>query len=849
MQTLKLKDNLYWAGILDPELRVFDIVMETEFGTTYNSYILKGSEKVALFETAKVKFFDEYLEALKSMIDINDIDYIIANHTEPDHAGSIEKLIELNPNIKVVGTACAIGFLKEIINKDFYSIPVKENDTLSLGDKTLHFMVLPNLHWPDTMYTYVKEDKTLFTCDSFGSHYSFEDILLSKVKDNDGYMRAFKYYFDNIIGPFKPFMLKALDRIKELEVDMICVGHGPVVDCRIDELKEFYKKWCTVINPNTKKTVVIPYVSAYGYTKELSEEIARGIKDSGDIEVKSYDMVTADISEVLTELGFADGILLGSPTIIGAALKPIWDITTSMFGVIHGGKLASAFGSYGWSGEAVPHLIDRLKQLKMRVPDNGFRIRFKPGENDIQEAYEYGYDFGCNLLKKENTRKLGQRRLVKCVVCGAIFDSSKDMCPVCGVDKNNFIEVEEEQVSFTSDKNEKFVIIGNGIAGLSAAEAIRMRNVNCEITIITKDDCMTYNRPMLTKSLLAGFTAEQIAVYDKKWYEENNITVITGKSIKKIDTRNKEVIYVDNNVLETKELNLCYDKLIYALGATSFVPPIKGADKGNVVTIRSIEDANFVKNQLSQGKKVTVIGGGVLGLEAAWEVSKSKADVTVIEIAERIMPRQLDERASEILLSKIEKAGIKVKLGVSIEEIQGDEKVSSIKLTNGEVIDSELVIISSGIKANINIAKDAGIEVDRAIIVDKTMRTNIEDIYACGDCAQFNNVNYALWSEAFEMGKVAGANAVGDMIEYENIIPSLAFSGMNTSIFSIGDNGSNKSLKYKTAEFYDSAKGVYEKYYFLNKRICGGILIGDVSGIVKLTEAVAKNILFSEFFK
>ena len=357
MKSLQLKQDLHWAGVLDKDLRVFDIIMETEFGTTYNSYVLKGSEKIALFETAKVKFFDQYLEALQEVVNIEDIDYIVMNHTEPDHAGSIVKLIELNPHICVVATACAINFLKNIINHDFYSIAVKENDTLSLGNKTLHFMLLPNLHWPDTMYTYVEEDKLLFTCDSFGSHYCSDDIVLSKVTDNEGYMRATKYYFDNIIGPFKPFMIKALDRIEGLEVDMICTGHGPVIDCRIDEIKNTYRQWCTVINPNPKKTVIIPYVSAYGYTGELAEAIKNGILDSGDVDVRIYDMVVSDQAKVLEELGFADGILFGTPTIVGEALKPIWDLTTSIFAGTHGGKLASAFGSMAGAVKVFPTLL------------------------------------------------------------------------------------------------------------------------------------------------------------------------------------------------------------------------------------------------------------------------------------------------------------------------------------------------------------------------------------------------------------------------------------------------------------------------------------------------------------
>ena len=190
METLQLKDNFYWTGILDHDLRVFDIIMYTEFGTTYNSYVLKTGGKTVLLETAKAKFFPEYLEKLKTVADPHKIDYLIVNHTEPDHSGSVEMLLEWNPSMKIVATGCAINFLKNIVNRDFYSIPVKDNETMKIGDKTFRFLVVPNLHWPDTMYTYIEEDKTLVTCDSFGSHYAFDGILSSKVEDEEGYMRA-----------------------------------------------------------------------------------------------------------------------------------------------------------------------------------------------------------------------------------------------------------------------------------------------------------------------------------------------------------------------------------------------------------------------------------------------------------------------------------------------------------------------------------------------------------------------------------------------------------------------------------------------------------------------------------
>ena len=230
-KALKLRGNFYWAGILDDTLRVFDIIMYTEFGTTYNSYIYKAGDKTILFETVKEKFFDDYLKELKEIVDVTKIDYLVVNHTEPDHAGSVQRLLELNPQLKIIATPTAVSFLQNIVNGDFCSIAVKDEQEMKIGNITLRFLHVPNLHWPDTMYTYIEEEQVLVTCDSFGSHYSFEDILVSRVTNQEDYWKATKYYFDCIIGPFKPFMLQALARVRELDVTMICTGHGPVLRC------------------------------------------------------------------------------------------------------------------------------------------------------------------------------------------------------------------------------------------------------------------------------------------------------------------------------------------------------------------------------------------------------------------------------------------------------------------------------------------------------------------------------------------------------------------------------------------------------------------------------------------
>ena len=841
MKTLKLRDGFYWAGIIDDNLRVFDIIMYTEFGTTYNSYVWKAGDKVVLFETAKEKFFDEYLDKLKELIDVTKIDYLIVDHTEPDHAGSIEKLLDLSPQMKIVATGCAIGFLKEIVNKDFCSIAIKDNQRMEIGGKTLRFLVVPNLHWPDTMYTYIEEEQILVTCDSFGSHYGFHDVLASKVIDHEGYMRATKYYFDCIIGPFKPYMLKALARVRELDVSMICPGHGPVLDEKIDFMYNTYEQWCTVVNPNTKKTVIIPYVSAYGYTKRLAEEIARGIKDSGDVDVRMYDMVEADQAKVLEEIGFADGILFGTPTIVGEALKPIWDLTTSIFAGTHGGKLASAFGSYGWSGEGVPHILERLRQLRMKVVD-GLKIRFKPGEVNLIDAYEYGYDFGCILQEKENPKKAkGTRTLVKCLVCGEIFDSSLEVCPVCGVGKENFVPVDVEETSFRNDTGEFYLILGNGAAGLSAAKAIRERDLTGSIVIASNEPYMTYNRPMLTKSMVAELDAESIAVEEASWYEENQVYQLLGKEVKAIDTKEKEAEFTDGTKLK-------YTKLIYALGSECFIPPIPGKDKPQVIAIRRMSDIEKIEKLLDAVKNVVVIGGGVLGLEAAWELKKARKEVTVLELAPQIMGRQLDEAASEMLTAISESNGIKIHTGVQIASIEGEEAVTGVKLSDGTVFPAELVIVSAGVRANTQVAQTAGVSINRGVVVNAAMETNVENIYACGDCAEYDGINYAIWPQAIEQGKVAGANAAGDKLEYETVSAGLSFNGMNTSLYAIGDNGKNPNLLYRTVEFKDMGRKQYEKYYFLNNRLCGVILIGDTSKMAWAAEAIEKKKTFKELF-
>ena len=376
---------------------------------------------------------------------------------------------------------------------------------------------------------------------------------------------------------------------------------------------------------------------------------------------------------------------------------------------------------------------------------------------------------------------------------------------------------------------------------MAAGKAIRERDKTGSIYMISNEEYPAYNRPMLTKSLVAGLDADQIAIQDASWYEEQNICQILGKEVVSVDTKEKEIHTSDGAKFR-------YDSLIYALGAESFVPPIPGSDLPEVAVIRRLSDTKKVAELLEKTTDAVVIGGGVLGLEAAWELKKARCRVTVLELAPRLMSRQLDEGAGKMLESIGQAQGIEIRTGVTIEAIEGEGRVAGVRLGGGEVIPAQLVIVSCGVRANTKIAEEAGIFAERSVVVDSRMQTNVEGIFACGDCAQYEGHNYAIWPQAVEEGKNAGANAAGEALEYLPSPAALTFHGMSTALFAIGDNGSNPNLIYRTVEFQDVSRKQYEKYYFRNNRLCGVILIGDTGKMAELSEAVARRASFGELF-
>ncbi|KGN01535.1 lactamase [Clostridium novyi A str. 4570] len=395
MKNIELKENIYWVGVKDPGLEVFDVIMETKKGSTYNSYLI-DDEKVVVIDSVKNGFWDQSLKNIKSIIGDRKVDYIVVQHTELDHSGSIVKFLEEYPDATVIASIAALNYLKEILNRNFKGKAITEVKELNIGKNTLKFISTPNVHWPDTMVTYVPEQHILFTCDVTGAHYCSENGSIESNIEDSEYRHEFEYYFNCIMSPFKKFVLATLNKIKDLDVDMLAPSHGPIHKGEnVAKALEIYRKMAT--EKSVENNIQILYVSAYHNTEDMSKYICNRLNEKG-IKTECHDITEIGIDKSLELINNCNGFLIGSPTINQDAVEPVWKVLTSICVIPARGKVAAAFGSYGWSGEAVPMLTARLKSMKLKVVDEGFRFKFVPGENDFKEADEF-IDKFISLIK------------------------------------------------------------------------------------------------------------------------------------------------------------------------------------------------------------------------------------------------------------------------------------------------------------------------------------------------------------------------------------------------------------------------------------------------------------------
>jgi flavorubredoxin len=323
------------------------------------------------------------------------------NHNEPDHSGSLARLFEAAPQIKVISSQAGSIYLKHITNKPELEVKtVKDGETLDLGaGRVLKFINAPFLHWPDSMFTYLESEKIAFTCDFLGSHYCEPRMFDKHVTYQNRFEQAFKGYYNAIFGPFKPFVLKGLEKLNALDTDFVCTSHGPILEKGgfLETAKANYAEWSKP-QPREKLFIPIFYCSAYGNTEELANKISDGIKSVlSDAEIEILDVNEHPSAELEAKINNCDAFMLGSPTINRDAVRPIWLLSASIDAINSKDKPCAVFGSFGWSGEAVPMLTARLQSLKLKLFENGFNCRFVPSNEELDASFEFGRRFAQSL--------------------------------------------------------------------------------------------------------------------------------------------------------------------------------------------------------------------------------------------------------------------------------------------------------------------------------------------------------------------------------------------------------------------------------------------------------------------
>jgi flavorubredoxin len=356
---------------------------------------------VAVIDTVKEAYAGDFFTRLEAVARYDEIKVIVLNHLEPDHTGALPELMRRAPQACVYISQKAQSMLKALLKQDEFDFtPVNTGDTVSLGDRSLHFLHTPYLHWPDTQCTYLPEEKTLFSGDVFGCHFCDVRLFNDEVGD---FRFSFEYYYAHIMRPFKEYVNKALDLIEPLlPITTILPAHGPLLRDQPQRYVQRYRELsCSALQSEigaSEKTLLIFYISSYGNTRRMAEAIYEGAMTVEHVRVSLYDLEGSEISPFVDLIEGADGILFGTPTINGDAVKPVWDLLSSLAVVNLKSKLGGVFGSYGWTGEGVKMVEDRLRGLKLRVPIPGIRIKLIPTEAEIEICHNFGHDMALDLM-------------------------------------------------------------------------------------------------------------------------------------------------------------------------------------------------------------------------------------------------------------------------------------------------------------------------------------------------------------------------------------------------------------------------------------------------------------------
>ncbi|MBF0337454.1 MAG: NAD(P)/FAD-dependent oxidoreductase [Nitrospirae bacterium] len=378
----------------------------------------------------------------------------------------------------------------------------------------------------------------------------------------------------------------------------------------------------------------------------------------------------------------------------------------------------------------------------------------------------------------------------------------------------------------------RIVIVGGGIAGVSAAEAARKVSAQAKVILISKEPYLPYYRINLTRYLAGEVSNKELEIHPASWYKDKDIDILLGAELSGIDLQNKTLAMTDGSTQS-------YDKLILTVGSQPFVPAITGADKSNVTVLRTMADAEFLLDNCQGQTRCVCIGGGLLGLETAGALSKRGVNVTLLEGYDWLLPRQLNQKAGNILQRHISK-DFTIHNGVKTREIIGQQRADSVVLDNGTEIATDMVIVTTGVRSNTDLAGKAGLTVNNGIIVDDTMATSDPDVYAAGDAAEHEGVIYGTWVASMSQGSIAGTNAAGQHAEFKGMPRSNMLKVLGYDMFSIGEiNPDSDNDKVIEGELDD---GSYYYFMFRNDHMAGAILLGSIKLSAAVKKAIEKKI-------
>ncbi|EJR62601.1 hypothetical protein IIO_02532 [Bacillus cereus VD115] len=377
-----------------------------------------------------------------------------------------------------------------------------------------------------------------------------------------------------------------------------------------------------------------------------------------------------------------------------------------------------------------------------------------------------------------------------------------------------------------------FIIIGSGVAAVNAAKTIRENDKDSNVFIFGEESSLPYKRIKLSKDLYSDLHSEKVLIKKKKWYQANNILILTNTKILKIDTDQKTIVTSNNE-------EFSYNKLLICTGANNRKLEVDGIEKQNIFSIRDIEEADELKKCLEDKENVVNIGGGVQGLETAWSILKAGKRVSIVEVASTLMGKQLDEKSSLILRQKIESAGVKVYLNTTIDSILGKESVTGIKLNGNHQIDCDSIVYSIGVTPNTLLVNNTPIQLNKGILVNEKMATNIDAIFAAGDVAEVNGEIEGLWGTAMEQGRIAGSNMVSNPAIYKKEIAMTIFNAFDVSLFSIGCVN-EKQCDTTIVEKDDKEK--YTRLFIKDNKIVGVISLEGVTASMPYKFAIEKQV-------